>query len=198
MTNSLKRALCAIILASSVSTGFAQDNATLLEQARQAAEQASNTVRSGFRKAADKAADYSAQGANWLKGTSAYQTTTDKAGQLYGSVAEKSNQYYNAAKDSVRNAYTASSDKVGELYATAAEKALKAKKAISASKALAWVDTNTPEGIKSFIKNHPYLSFSAVIVPVTLFIGYKWGESQNESKTEKEGDEDFVCIQKQS
>ncbi len=197
MTNSLKLMALTLTLGS-ISTGFAMD--PVQEFAREMVESETpgysdtfarymQLAYAGVKSGMGKAYAYGAQGANWVKETSAYQTASDKVAHGYGVVAQSVAPYYGAASDKAEQLRAATSLKVADMYGAASEYAqdLKVNATENVARAYTWASDKTPNVVKTFVANHPYISLTAVVAPIALYIGYKWRKAA-QSQADLEND----------
>lgn len=155
MTNSLKAAVCALLLAGSVCTGFANEN-SFFDQAKELAGQAGDGLKQAGNVILEKGADVTGY-------------VQDKAFDVYSKASDKASDAFKAASDKAGQSYTLASDKAAIAYQAASDKAVLAYN---------WAEDKAPESVKAFITNHPYITVAAIVAPLALMIGYKLGKSK--------------------
>ncbi len=206
MTKSLKIAVCASLLLGSVYASFASTDpidqaveqllkpaqdaiadhvqqAVESEQVQEAAASVTETItqkigevtskaKDGLKEAGDVILGKGAEFSEWAKeGVSKAKDGLKDAGNA---VLEKGSEFSGWAKEGTSKAYNAALDKVAQIKATAAYNKVTGK----FSEALTWVEGKTPEQIKVWVANHPYLTVTAVVTPIALYIGYKLGKAK--------------------
>lgn len=155
MTTFLKGALCAIIMAGSVTSGFAQEPVSYAQQTRAIfAHVGSKMISAGSTLVS--------------KGTEAAQWTSAHATDAFKAISDKTVDFAQKTSTGWSDAFKAFSQKVGQGCYQASQ---------AAASGFNWAVDKTPEGIKDFATNHPYITGMAIATPVAILIGYKMAKA---------------------